>query len=294
MYERLTKCPLCKSGLFLNHLIAKDHAVTHESFTICKCTACDLWFTNPRPDKNNISNYYEFEDYISHKDKSTNLVNILYKLVRKITIQKKLKWINEKAKIPGRLLDFGCGTGYLLAAAQKKGWESIGLEPNDQASKIASDKFNLNVYKELGELEREKKFDVITLFHVLEHIHDLNKTVKKLLDKLKKRGLIFIAVPNYDSPDSKFYRENWAALDVPRHLYHFNTKAMESLADKHDLKIVDKKPMKFDAYYISLLSDKNMGKQNLVKSLLNGYSFNKQAKKADEDYSSIMYVLKKK
>ncbi|MCC5937435.1 MAG: class I SAM-dependent methyltransferase [Lunatimonas sp.] len=294
MYERLTKCPLCKSGLFLNYMVVKDHAISKESFTLCKCTDCGLIFTNPRPEQKYIHTYYESEDYISHTNQSKNLIHILYKAVRRYTIRQKINWINTRVKKKGRLLDYGCGTGYLLAAAQKNGWQVIGYEPNPTACKQAKNINGLTPVTSLTTLKKEKKFDAITLFHVLEHIHDLNKTLKIILDLLKKRGFLFIAVPNLDSVDFKKHQENWAALDVPRHLYHFTNEAMNRLADKYGLKIIEKKPLIFDAYYVSLLTDKYMGQNNPIVSFLNGYRYNQQATKQPNTHSSLLYIIKKK
>jgi len=295
MYERLTNCPLCKSRHFLNHLVVKDHANTQESFTICRCTNCQLWFTNPRPTVGEISRYYDAEQYISHKNKSNTPINFLYKLVRKITIRKKLNWLTKRNKEPGRLLDFGCGTGHLLYAAKKNGWYVSGVEPNSEARNYANDKHHLTIYQNLSDLKKEKKYDAITLFHVLEHVHDLKSTIKQLLELLKKRGTLYIAVPNRDSPDYQHYKENWAALDVPRHLYHFNRQSMQYLAEKYSLKIIEEKPMIFDTYYVSLLSEKYKSTNNsFISSISKGITFNKIAANSQNNYSSILFILKKK
>ena len=256
MYEKLTYCPLCKSGQFGNFLVVKDHAISKESFSISKCSNCSFLFTNPRPDKAGITQYYQDENYISHKDKTTNLINLIYKAVRIYTTNQKIKWIDEFAKNKHhRLLDYGCGTGYFLKKTKKKGWEGIGLEPNPEAAELGRKKHGLYVLEDVSQLADEKKFDSITLFHVLEHVHDLEGTLHLLLSKLKKRGTLFVAVPNYDSYDSKLYVENWAPLDISRHLYHFTKPTMEFLAKHYNLKIRDIKPMLFDSYYASILSN---------------------------------------
>ena len=293
MYEKLTQCPLCKSGHFNNFIVVKDHAVSQESFSICKCASCDFLFTNPRPDQQHIGQYYNSKNYISHQDASSNLTNFIYKLVRKYTLRQKVGWINENAKTKGRLLDFGCGTGYFLKAAEKDGWKAVGYEPNSTASSIAVKKNNLRIYEDLAELENEKKFDAITLFHVLEHVHDLEGTLHFLLSKLKQRGNLYIAVPNYNSYDAAIYKENWAALDVPRHLYHFTTATMQTLAKQYELKIKAIRPMWFDSYYVSILSeDYSNNKNKIIKAFQNGYKSNQIAKK-ENNYSSLLFVLRK-
>ena len=293
MYEKLTQCPLCKSGHFNNFMVVKDHSVSQESFSISKCAACNFLFTNPRPDQQNISQYYDSKNYISHQNAASNLTNVLYKIVRRITLKQKVAWINEFSKEKGRLLDFGCGTGHFLQAAQKDGWEVTGFEPNPTALSIATQRLNLKVHKDLHKLENEKKFDAITLFHVLEHIHDLEQTLKILHGKLKRRGNLYIAVPNFNSYDSMLYKENWASLDVPRHLYHFTTETMEKLAKEHNLKIKAVKPMIFDSYYVSILSEGYINNKNkIINAVTNGYKSNKLAKK-ENNYSSLLFVLRK-
>ncbi|GGF28129.1 class I SAM-dependent methyltransferase [Echinicola rosea] len=276
-------------------MVVKDHSVSDESFSICKCSSCDFLFTNPRPTQENIGLYYESKDYISHTDKSNNLVNLIYKQVRKITLQQKVNWITKYSEKKGRLLDYGCGTGHFLHHASTKGWDGIGYEPNEEATKIAREKFDLQLYPKLKGLEKEKKFDAITLFHVLEHVHDLRGTVEFLLKRLKKRGTLFLAVPNNASYDAALFKEHWAALDVPRHLYHFTRPTMQKLADEFDLRITAEEPMPFDSYYVSILSNNiKYNKKNLIKSFFTGYKSNRLAKNNKNNYSSILFILKKK
>ncbi|GGZ20319.1 methyltransferase [Echinicola pacifica] len=295
MYEKLTKCPLCQSGHFRNHLVVKDHSVSQESFIICKCDECNFLFTNPRPSVDEIGKYYKSQNYISHTNKANNMVNRVYKQVRKITLKQKLNWVIGYTKTKGkRLLDYGCGTGHFPAYAQSKGWDTVGIEPNADAAKLASQDFGIKVYNNLAAIDKEKKFDAITLFHVLEHIHELDHTIHLLLSKLKSRGILLLAVPNHDSHDAAVYKENWAAYDVPRHLYHFNQESMARLAEKYNMKIVDTKPMIFDSYYVSLLSSEIIyNKKNIIESIKTGYTSNNLAKK-DNNYSSLLFILKKK
>lgn len=298
MRERLTRCPLCKSGLFLNLLEVKDHAVSKENFLLCQCSKCDLIFTNPRPKEIDIEKYYDFESYISHQDKSNNFTNIIYKWVRKITLKKKISWLNKNTQIRGKLLDYGCGTGYFLKTAENDGWNVTGIEPNEKAMNIAQN-FGLTVFNKIDDLEQVKKYDAITLFHVLEHIHSLRKTSKKILEKLKTNGILYIAVPNYDSYDSKYYKTNWAPLDVPRHLYHFTQKSMQRFAQEMKLEIIEQKPLIFDSFYVSILSENYINKNKsgintFLKSLSIGWKSNRWAKKNNKNYSSILYILKKK
>lgn len=293
--ERLNKCPLCKSGLFLNHKEVKDFSISQESFILCECANCQLIFTNPRPKEDIIASYYESESYISHQDKSKNLTDLLYKLVRNYTIKQKVSLLNQLTPTKGKLLDIGCGTGYLLAGAQQNGWHVTGIEPGKVARKLARKK-GLLVHKNLDALDNQK-FDCISLFHVLEHIHELRKNLKKIIKHLKDNGHLLIAVPNVSSWDAQHYGAEWAAWDVPRHLYHFNRKSFQTLTEEFDLNLIHSKPMLFDSYYVSMLSEKNKGNKgtlSLWNGFLNGFKSNQWAKKNQKNYSSILFILKKK
>lgn len=295
MYERLTKCPLCKSELFTNHLVVKDNAISKESFIICSCENCDLWFTNPRPNEKNISKYYDKPNYISHQNKGKNLTDLVYHTIRKYTIKQKLKWVNKRINKKGRILDYGCGVGLLAKAFNDDGWEACGIEPSKKAATIAKIDNGVRIIPDIKDLNKEKKFDAITLFHVLEHIHKLNKTFDILLSRLKKRGLLFIAVPNRESQDAVTFKENWAAYDVPRHLYHFNKSSMQYLTQKHDCKIIETIPMIFDSYYVSLLSHQYTATPNKYwHAIKTGYLSNQDAKKDNNNYSSLLFVIRKK
>ena len=296
--ESLKKCPLCKSGLFLNHREIRDHAVSKEVFMLCKCTNCGLLFTNPRPSEQEIKPYYDFPEYYSHSDEKNDLISRVYQKVKKITIGRKLKLLNS-LKQEGNLLDYGCGTGELILAAQSQGWKVKGVEINDKARSIANEKSNGQVEKSIDDLEKKKKFDIITLYHVLEHIHELRKTVKKIINSLRSGGYMIIAVPNINSLDAKKYDEFWAAWDVPRHLYHFENQTIHQFTEVFNLELIETQPMNFDSYYVSLLSEgyKNADQTKLrryINAAKTGYISNKKASMKDQEYSSNLYIFQKK
>jgi 2-polyprenyl-3-methyl-5-hydroxy-6-metoxy-1,4-benzoquinol methylase len=297
MAERLTKCPLCKSGHFLNHIELTDFAVSKESFLLSKCTNCDLLFTNPRPSQEEIGPYYDFPEYYSHQDNSKNLTQWIYQKVRDYSISKKVQLIEEFEE-PGRLLDYGCGTAEFLNEARINLWKVQGIEPNEKARTQANKKLGGKVYETIDDLKKDTTFDVITLFHVLEHIHELRKTIKKVLNHLKSNGYIIIAIPNHESWDGKFYSKHWAGWDVPRHLYHFNLKAIKQFQEEFELSLIDTKPMVFDSYYVSLLSEKYKNpKSSILKNYLNaikiGFTSNREAK-VPGNYSSNIFIFQKK
>jgi 2-polyprenyl-3-methyl-5-hydroxy-6-metoxy-1,4-benzoquinol methylase len=296
--ERLLKCPLCKSGLFLHQTEIKDFAVSKENFMLCRCSGCNLTFTNPRPKEDKIKPYYDFPEYYSHEDKAKNIIQFVYQKIRNYAVGQKVK-LFESLIPKGRILDYGCGTGDVLKALQDKDWKITGIEPNEKARKIANSKTNKQVFKNIEEIENQKKYDIISLFHVLEHIHELRKTTKALLSNLKKSGYLVIAVPNNQSWDALHYKQNWAAWDVPRHLYHFDQTSIEKFAEIFELEIMDIKPMLFDSFYVSMLSEKYQHPKQWIlitymKAILNGLKSNKFGNEIPGRHSSNIYILKKK
>ena len=291
MYERLEFCPSCNSIDFNNSLICKDHLVTGESFAISACNNCELLFTNPRPTHEQLPQFYESDKYISHSKHSNSLIGLLYKLVRRYAIKTKLDLLESYLK-PGDLLDFGCGTGEFLKYAKSRHWEVSGVEPDADARKFAAELSNVTIHSDVDQIEGSK-FDAITLWHTLEHVSPLDKTLQLLAGSLSGKGKMIVAVPNYKCLDANIYQELWAGYDVPRHLYHFSKKAMIKLLLNYGLKINQIYPMKFDSYYISMLSEKYRGKRNLIRSFLNGWKSNSWAKNNDFNYSSLIYVASK-
>ena len=270
----------------------KDHSVSQENFKLEFNTSLQMWVTTPQPSTQNLPKYYQTEDYISHTNTQRNLFEKVYHWVRSYSLQKKMLLINKQTS-KGNLLDIGCGTGNFLQVAQQHGWKTTGIEPNMDARKIANTKNNNQVFdiKQLEEFENES-FEVITLWHVLEHLPNLEKQVQLFNRLLKPNGLLVIAVPNYNSFDAQHYKQHWAAFDVPRHLWHFSQKSI-ALLFKENFKVVKTTPMKFDSYYVSLLSEKiKTGKMNPLKAFWIGLCSNFTALQTSE-YSSLIYTLKK-
>jgi 2-polyprenyl-3-methyl-5-hydroxy-6-metoxy-1,4-benzoquinol methylase len=291
-----TKCPVCGSEKIDAVFKATDHTVSKEVFNIVSCTSCTLRFTQDVPNAASIDPYYKSEDYISHTNTSKGIINRLYQFARKRTLANKRRLIEKSTGIQkGALLDVGCGTGSFINEMKQSGWQVTGLEPDDGARKIAAEIYNIR----LEGMDQFYKlpagsFDVITLWHVLEHVHDLAKYVGRLKNLLKDDGRIFIAVPNYTSLDAIIYKEYWAAYDVPRHLYHFSPRSMETLMQQHGLKIRQYKPMWFDSFYIALLSSKyKNGKTNWIAAAWNGLRSNFKALGNTKRCSSVIYIISK-
>ncbi|KAA9038773.1 class I SAM-dependent methyltransferase [Ginsengibacter hankyongi] len=286
-------CPCCGQKNIASVLSAEDFTVSHEGFEIWECSDCTARFTQNVPDINGIGPYYQSENYISHSDTKEGIINKLYHLVRNRTLIQKRNTIKKfTGTSKGSILDVGCGTGAFLHTMQQAGWEITGFEPDETARQKAKELYQLNLEspEKLFSLPA-KSFDAITLWHVLEHVHDLHNYIKRLKELLKPGGKLFIAVPNYTSYDAKVYKQCWAAYDVPRHLYHFSPASMHKLLSIHEMHMVETKPMWFDSFYVSMLSEKYMtGKSNILNAFVIGAISNFKAIFNKEKCSSVIYI----
>jgi 2-polyprenyl-3-methyl-5-hydroxy-6-metoxy-1,4-benzoquinol methylase len=297
--EYLKHCPICNTTSFSNYLNVEDYTVSHKEFTIQQCNTCNFLLTNPRPTEEEIGAYYQSSDYISHHDEAKDLMSSVYISVRDYTINQKIKLINRLSPKKGSLLDIGCGTGNFIQAVKKDGWKISGTEPDPGARTVASSRVGDLISEGISVPQlSEKSFDVITLWHVLEHIHQLNESLTWVKNHLNEDGTIVIAVPNPQSHDAKKYGRFWAAYDVPRHLYHFTRATMKTLLEKHDLTITQILPMWFDSFYVSMLSSKYQAdKLSLWTGLKTGLISNLKGKSGEIDKintSSLIYIVKKK
>lgn len=286
-------CPNCGSKNIFKVLSAKDYTVSGEIFGIWECKDCTLRFTQNVPAADQIGRYYQSENYISHSDTAKGFVNRLYHAVRKRTLNGKRQLIEEATgKIKGNLLDVGAGTGAFLNTMKNAGWKVTGIEPDVTAREKAQELYKIDL-KETNDLFSlpSGSFDAITLWHVLEHVHELHSYIAQLKNLLATDGKLYIAVPNYTSADAKTYGAFWAAYDVPRHLYHFSPAAMKILLNVHGLQLENIKPMWYDSVYVSLLSEKyNTGKSNTIKAFFNGMLSNFETVFDKSKCSSLIYV----
>ncbi|HMU09488.1 MAG TPA: class I SAM-dependent methyltransferase [Ferruginibacter sp.] len=293
---RYTHCPVCKSDSIQPALKATDHTVSQEEFSIWHCNTCTARFTQDVPGQDDIGSYYASADYISHSDTKEGIINNLYHLVRKRTLASKRKLVTKETGIDkGKILDIGCGTGAFLDTMKKAGWSITGLEPDAAARVKAVELYDINPQ------EPQKLFDLpaasyqaITMWHVLEHVHQLHEYIEQIATLLAEKGKLFIAVPNYTSKDAAIYGEHWAAYDVPRHLYHFSPQSIEKLLKTYNLKLITCRPMWFDSFYVSMLSEKyKNGKGNIAKAVINGFLSNLKALGNTKKCSSVIYVIGK-
>lgn len=288
--KHIEKSPVDNSEL-IPFLSCIDYTVSKDSFSILKDESNDFLITSPRPNDDDLGNFYESEDYISHTDAKKSLFDKVYQLVRNYALNQKIKLINSFNSEQKTILDIGAGTGDFLLACKKNGWKVSGVEPSEKAKKIAEDKLETQLFSN-NEGLKTKQFDVITMWHVLEHVPDVNKTIEELKAFLKSNGRLIIAVPNHKSYDANYYGKFWAAYDLPRHLWHFSQTSIKKLFAKQQMEVVKTLPMKFDAYYVSLLSEKyKTGKMNPVKAFITGFRSNLKAKTSKE-YSSLIYIIK--
>ena len=204
-----------------------------------------------------------------------------------------LQSLTKKEK--GSVADIGCGTGAFLHSMQEAGWQITGFEPDETARQNAQRLYNIKPLPS-PELYNQPadSFDAITMWHVLEHVHDLHAYIQQIKKMLKPDGRLLVAVPNYTSADAAQYQHYWAAYDVPRHLYHFSPASMTLLMKQHGLQVIATKPMWFDSFYVSMLSEEyRNGKSNVVGAVLNGLVSNMKALFDKKRCSSVIYVIKK-
>ena len=304
----INNCPICNSSDIVYAFDAIDHFSTKETFPICDCSNCGFRFTNNFPSDDTIGRYYDSPEYISHSDSKKGVINLLYHFFRKQMLKKKVnlisKYVLESEHSQGvqsvgniRLLDIGSGTGYFLNAAKDRGYQVAGIEKDSKAREYAITSFGIDVKDEqsLWAIENES-FDVVTLWHVLEHIENLNKVVEKIKSILKPDGVLIIALPNHNSFDAKKYDGYWAAYDVPRHLWHFTPQSVKKQLNKHQFEIIKQKTMPLDAFYISMLSEKYRGSSAITQYLgaiiVGTVGFLRSLSDINQS-SSVIYIAKK-
>lgn len=292
-----TVCPLCSSGELSLFLRCTDHLLSKEEFSLFKCSECGFIFTNEYPDGQSIGRYYESDDYISHYDNAKGFMNIIYLYARNIMLHRKRTIVQKATGLKkGRILDIGCGTGYFAGEMKKGGWDILGIEPNKKARDFGSECFAIDIItpEQISGLT-DRSFDCITMWHVMEHLHDPFYIASQIGRLLKPGGICLTALPNSDSFDAGHYGRFWAAYDVPRHLWHFSPDQFDLFAEKTGFKISDIRTLPLDVFYISILSEKNKGNRfYFITGMIKGLSFTVQSLFRRSKSSSLIYLLTRK
>lgn len=292
------KCPWCNSDKNRQFLKLKDYFLSQEEFEILECEECKLMFINPCPPADKIGDYYKSEEYLSHNEEKKGIFAKIYNKVKKINIKNKFNIAvsgQQSAVSNQNLLDIGCGVGDFLLYAKENGCDITGIEPSEDARKIAEKKLDCKILspEELQNIP-DNSFDIVTMWHVLEHVADLKTEIHHLQRILKKDGRLILALPNYKSYDAEYYKDKWAAYDVPRHINHFSQTSIRNIFKETKLQLIDTKPLKWDSFYISMLSEQYLNSRNsFIKGLLTGWKSNRKARKSGE-YSSLVYVFEVK
>jgi 2-polyprenyl-3-methyl-5-hydroxy-6-metoxy-1,4-benzoquinol methylase len=291
-----TRCLVCNSDSLEQNHISADWLVSGETFPVMRCKRCGFMFTNNYPAEEFIGKYYKSEEYISHSNSTTGLSGRLYKFARTLMLSRKRKLISAYITSPGStLLDIGCGTGHFVAFMKRYGWDAAGIERDIDARQYAA---KINKIKVEGDESMNhlppSHYDVITLWHVLEHFHDPDTAIRQVAGAMKPDGIIVAALPNHYSYDAHHYGPDWAAWDVPRHLWHFNPDSLSLFTEKHNLKIIKKVTMPFDSFYVSILSEKAKGSGvSLIMGMFRGLLSLTAALVNVNKSSSVIYILKK-
>jgi 2-polyprenyl-3-methyl-5-hydroxy-6-metoxy-1,4-benzoquinol methylase len=296
MADPITECPACLSQDIFPYRQTKDYRVTQESFELVRCPQCGLVITQPQPPESAINRYYETDDYISHAAEVRSMMDRLYYGVRRWMVERK-KALIERHSIGKDLVDIGTGTGFFALHMRNAGWQVNAFEPSADARRVAKDKHHLEV-QEIGKLFDlpGDSADVVTMWHVLEHVHDPNAYIQLIHRVLRDEGMLLIAVPNYQSYDARAYGEYWGAWDVPRHLWHFNPESVFRLLDRHGFKVQKKYVMRFDAFYVALISEKyrRTGFFGYIRAIVIGCLSNILSLFYRSRGSSIIYVAEKR
>lgn len=291
---QLNCCPICR-GVHLAPLFETvDHFASGEKFDIFQCDSCGFRFTQNFPDQRDMGKYYESDEYVSHSNTKKGVVHHIYHIARSVMLKKKRAIVEQATKLTtGRILDIGCGTGFFLNEMQTNKWVCEGVEVSTHAAKYARENFGLNIHTSLNQIDTKDQFDVITLWHVLEHLQNLPETFAQLRMLLKPDGVLVVALPNCTSYDAEIYQNDWAAYDVPRHLWHFSPDTFNHLVNREGFLITNLAPMPLDAYYVSMLSEKNLGRKfSFARGLATGTKALLSSIGNPKKSSSIIYLLK--
>ncbi len=231
--EVLRECPVCGGSVFLpmptpgTRIGASFFGDKIDFFKLVKCRACRLEFVNPRPSCEVLARFYDMPGYPAHEALKNTLISV-----------SRFNFISTLSP-ESTLLDYGCGGGTFLKKAQEERWLTVGIEPSAVGRKNAQD-LGLEVYGNIRDLPAQKRFDVVTMFHVLEHVPDLCSVLLSIKNIMTKKGILIVEVPNIGSFRAMVYKysvirkrndERYRAF--PIHLYGFNKKTLNHLLREH-------------------------------------------------------------
>jgi|TARA_Y100000310_G_scaffold316658_1_gene368632 2-polyprenyl-3-methyl-5-hydroxy-6-metoxy-1,4-benzoquinol methylase len=288
---QVEQCPVCAGEKLAVVFAARDHVVTQEEFKVLECDGCGLRLTSPVPDKDETDRYYESENYTPHAASGGG--NFAYRTVRKLMLARKRNLVTTETKMHrGRILDVGCGSGEFLHAMHRAGWEVDGIDASEVARREVSERYAVTLRSpEEWFAGSEEEYDVITFWHAFEHIPNPNDYLRQVTSSLRDDGTLVLGLPNWNSLDAEHYGAEWAAYDVPRHITHFTRYTMETLLERHGLSISSTHGLPFDAFYISMLSEKS-GFGSTLRGLWTGLKSNLSAVNDSNRWSSIIYIIR--
>lgn len=274
----------------------RDHGISQEDFRIVECSDCKFRFTQNPPDESVIGPYYETSKYISHSADSTTLINRVYYAVRDNMLAQKYKLIRQYTD-GKNFIDIGCGLGYFLNYIKQKNNTVFGIEKSESTAAIVRDKFNITVESPEFFLENkiEKKYDVVSMWHVLEHLYNPKNYISSIQKIIHDQSIIIIALPNHQSWDGRHYKEYWAGYDVPRHLWHFDASSINTLMSDLGFRCINMHRLPYDAFYVSLLSERYRGNfLSTIRAMFAGVISSIKSWMDVKQTSSIIYIYKKK
>ena len=259
-----THCIICSSKYASSFISLNDRlSNSSKKYNLLKCI-CGFIYLNPRPDIGEINHYYKLDNYDPHKESFNSFWNTAYHYVQKVTLNWKYRIITKYIK-KGSLLDIGGGKGEFAQFINKKGWD---VTFQDNMTDLNRRENNSFFVRELSNVNSTKRFDVITLWHSLEHIHNIKYLFDSINNMLKDSGILIIAVPNMNAPERKFYKYTWAPYDAPRHLYHFNLDSLNKLCQNKGYYIMSKYSLYQDIPYNVILSTSRYSFFQLIKTIL--------------------------
>jgi 2-polyprenyl-3-methyl-5-hydroxy-6-metoxy-1,4-benzoquinol methylase len=286
-------CPLCGSPKTRFAFSCPDHLVTGEEFPLHQCNDCQFLYSGRLPSEADAQKYYDSPSYTPHATDRKNLMMRTIGFCRTFIRQPiKRTWVRKwSKKRMGTLIDIGSGTGEFAVFMQKSGWAVTCIEPNQDARNFCASQ-GLTVF----DTDRvptlpDHSFNVVTLWHVLEHVYDIHGTMQTIRRLLQPDGTAFIALPNYSSKEASWYGRMWTGYEMPRHPSHFSPATFAHLASMYDMEIVALRPFVLDAFYLSILSEQHR-KGWFISALFHGLASAIVGLLQPKLASSVLYVIR--